>query len=135
MASLDTPCDVAPPLSAPAGHGTTQSGANSDGNLIRFVAGSQAGLLSAAAVPTPGYLASSAAVAGRPLAPPPAAAPGAPLAPPPAAAACPAPPGPVAGPPPATVPPAPVAPPDADDPDALAPTSVVRSSPPLTRGR
>src|SRR4051794_39735487 len=134
MASLVTPCAVAPPLSAPAGHGITQSGANSDGNLMRLVAGPHAGLLSPAAVPTPGYFASSAALTGPP---PPAAPPAAPPVPAaPAAAPCPAPPALPGAPPPATVsldPPA--TPPPAVDPAALAPTWVVWLASSRARGR
>src|SRR5438270_5660272 len=53
MLSAVTPDDVAPPLSNPAGHGTTQGGAYTNDTLMRLVAGSQSGAASAAAVPIP----------------------------------------------------------------------------------
>src|SRR3954453_7892827 len=61
MESFVTPCAVAPPLSAPAGQGATHSGANTDGNLTRLVAGSQLGFASAAGVPMPGNFGALAA--------------------------------------------------------------------------
>src|SRR5437588_5765464 len=51
-----TPVAVAPPLSAPAGHGTTHGGAYLLGSRTRPVARSHSGLASAASVPTPGYV-------------------------------------------------------------------------------
>src|SRR5436309_1170593 len=64
MVSAVTPNDVAPPFTAPLGHGTTHCGANRYGTLILPVAGSQSGEASAAADPTPG--ASIAACAAAP---------------------------------------------------------------------
>src|SRR3982751_2899152 len=54
MVSAVTPSDVAPPFTAPLGHGTTHCGANRYGTLTLPVAGSQSGAASAAADPTPG---------------------------------------------------------------------------------
>src|SRR5262245_44982056 len=56
MASLVTPCAVAPPLSASFFHGFTHWGAASVGNLMRPVSASQSGLFSAAELPTPASL-------------------------------------------------------------------------------
>src|SRR3954469_16202277 len=93
MVSAATPGEVAPPLSDPAGHGTTQAGAYTNDTLMRLVAGSQSGAACAAAVPMPAPAGPDAArtvVAFGPAAPPPppappppAGAPGAPPAPPP----------------------------------------------------
>src|SRR5437868_4919232 len=53
MVSAVTPSDVAPPLSPPAGHGTTHDGAYFDGTFTRPVVRSQSGADRAPSVPTP----------------------------------------------------------------------------------
>src|SRR4051812_36530335 len=53
MVSAATPGEVAPPLSDPAGHGTTQAGAYTNDTLMRLVAGSQSGAARAPALPMP----------------------------------------------------------------------------------
>src|SRR3954452_641949 len=64
-----TPGEVAPPLSAPAGHGMTHSGAYTNDTLMRLVAGSQSGADSAAGVPIPAVAGAAVACAAAVLVP------------------------------------------------------------------
>src|SRR5437879_5461633 len=63
MVSAVTPWAVAPPLSDPAGHGTTHGGRHMKEIFSFFTAGSQSGAASAAAVPMPAPAAAAVALA------------------------------------------------------------------------
>src|SRR5438067_10947758 len=70
MVSAVTPSVVDPPLSAPAGQGTTQDGAYLVGTLTRPSARSQSGAERAASVPTPALVGAATASDATLAAPP-----------------------------------------------------------------
>src|SRR5436309_2479170 len=78
MVSAVTPGDVAPPLSAPFGQGTTHGGPQVKDTLSRFLAGSQSGAANASGVPMPAPVGPAVAVPPVPV----DVAPGAAVAPP-----------------------------------------------------